>query len=71
MPVHMKLNLLSTVIPIPAAALFHVQEEDGDSSNDSKQYNSHVTTHSHNAMGRSCDVSCQFVPTGTVICDRH
>jgi len=66
------LVLLSTVPPIPAVVLFHVQEEDGDSSNNFIHYNSHVTTHSHNAMGRSCDV-CQYVlvPTGTLICDKH
>jgi len=61
---------LSTMPSIPAKVLFHVQEEDGDSRDDSRYYNSHVTTHSLNAMGRYCDF-CQFVPTGTLICDKH
>jgi hypothetical protein len=68
--VNKKLVLLSTVPPIPAGVLFHVQEEDGDSSNDSRHFNSHVTTYSRNAKGRYGDV-CQFVTTGTLICDKH
>ena len=68
--VHKKLVLLSTVLPIPAGVLFYVQDEDGNSSNVSRHYNSHVTTHNRKAMERCCDV-CQFVPTGPLICDMH
>jgi hypothetical protein len=51
--------------PMLADVLFHVQGEDGDSSNRSVHNNLYCITHSRNGLWRYCECLCQLVPTGT------